>query len=50
VDLYISRDFFLTSELKETLFTNGTNGSAHGLVVNYNRQASFLAGLGFYFF
>jgi hypothetical protein len=50
VDLYISRDFFLTGELKGRLFSEGTEGPAHGLVVSDRTQVSFLAGIGFYVF
>jgi hypothetical protein len=50
VDLYISRDFFLTGELKGRLFTEGTQGAAHGLAISDRRQISLLAGMGFYFF
>ncbi len=49
VDLYISRDFFLTGELKGRVFTNGTRGPAHGLVISNQRQIALLAGMGFYF-
>jgi|GEM_PF-3775113 len=50
VDLYISRDFFLTGELKGRIFTEGTEGPAHGLAISDRRQISLLAGMGFYFF
>ncbi len=50
VDLYISRNFFLTGELKGRLFTEGTRGPAHGLAISDRRQTSLLAGMGFYFF
>jgi hypothetical protein len=50
VDLYISRDFFLTSELKGRVFTQGTEGPAHGLAISDWKQLSFHAGMGFYFF
>lgn len=50
VDLYISRDFFLTGELKGRVFTEGTRGPAHGLAISDRRQVSLLAGIGFYFF
>ncbi len=49
VDLYISRDFFLTGELKGRVFTDGTRGPAHGLAISNQRQISLLAGMGFYF-
>ena len=50
VDLYLGRNFFLTGEVKERLFMEGTDGSAHGLVTSDRRQTAFLAGMGFYFF
>jgi len=50
VDLYISRDFFLTGELKGTVFTAGTQGPAHGLTLFERKQIALLAGMGFYFF
>ena len=50
LDLYISRDFFLTGELKGRVFTAGTEGPAHGLALSDRKQMSFLAGMGFYFF
>ena len=50
VDLYLGRNFFLTGEVKERLFMEGTEGSAHGLVTSDRRQTAFLAGMGFYFF
>ena len=50
VDLFISRDFFLTGELKGRAFMSGTNGPAHGLAISDWRQVSLLAGMGFYFF
>src|SRR5262249_36641355 len=50
VDLYLSRDFFLTGEVKARLFTEGTEGPAHGLSVSERKQFSLLAGMGFYFF
>ncbi len=50
VDLYISRDFFLTGELKGRVFTEGTQGAAHGLAISDRRQISLLGGMGFYFF
>jgi hypothetical protein len=50
VDLYITRDFFLTGELKGRIFTEGTHGPAHGLVVSDRKQVAALAGIGFYFF
>ena len=50
IDLYLGRDFFLTGEVKQRLFMEGTDGSAHGLVTSDRRQTSFLAGMGFYFF
>jgi hypothetical protein len=50
VDLYLGRNFFLTGELKERLFMEGTDGSAHGLVTSDRRQTALLAGMGFYFF
>jgi hypothetical protein len=50
VDLYITRDFFLTGELKARLFSEGTHGPAHGLVLSERRQVALLGGLGFYFF
>jgi len=34
VDLYITRDFFLTGEVKGRLFTEGTQGAAHGLAIS----------------
>jgi hypothetical protein len=49
VDLYLGRDFFLTGELKGRVFTEGTQGRAHGLAISDSRQTSFLAGMGFYF-
>ncbi len=49
VDWYISRDFFLTGELKGRVFTEGTRGAAHGLVISNQRQVALLAGMGFYF-
>src|SRR5712664_4958604 len=50
IDLYLGRDFFLTGEVKQRLFMEGTDGSAHGLVTSDRRQTSFFAGMGFYFF
>jgi hypothetical protein len=50
IDLYLGRDFFLTGEVKQRLFMEGTDGSAHGLVTSDRKQTSFLAGMGFYFF
>jgi hypothetical protein len=50
VDLYLGRNFFLTGEVKERLFMEGTDGSAHGLVTSDRRQTAFLAGMGFYLF
>ena len=50
VDLYLGRNFFLTGELKERLFMEGTSGAAHGLVTSDRRQTALLAGMGFYFF
>jgi hypothetical protein len=50
VDLYLGRNFFLTGEVKQRLFMDGTDGSAHGLVTSDRRQTSLLAGMGFYFF
>ena len=50
VDLYVTRDFFLTGELKGRVFTEGTQGSAHGLHISNQKQLSFLGGMGFYFF
>jgi hypothetical protein len=50
VDLYLGRNFFLTGEVKERLFMEGTDGSAHGLVTSDRRQTALLAGMGFYFF
>jgi hypothetical protein len=50
LDLYLSRDFFLTGELKRRLFMAGTSGSAHGLDVSDQKQTSLLIGMGFYFF
>jgi hypothetical protein len=50
LDLYISRDFFLTGELKGRVFTAGTEGPAHGLAISDRKQMSFLAGSGFFFF
>jgi len=50
VDLYITRDFFLTGELKGTVFTQGTQGPAHGLAISDRKQITALVGLGFYFF
>ncbi len=49
VDFYLSRDFFLTGEINGRLFTGGTNGPAHGLVISDLREFSMLAGMGFYF-
>ncbi len=48
VDLYLTRDFFLTAEVNGRMFTNGTSGPAHGLATSDARQVSFFAGLGFY--
>ena len=50
LDLYLGRNFFLTGELKERMFMQGTDGSAHGLVTSDRRQTALLAGMGFYFF
>lgn len=50
VDLFLSRDFFLTGEVNGRIFTNGTQGNAHGLVISDQRQVSFLVGMGFYVF
>lgn len=50
VDLYLSRDFFLTGELRGRVFTEGTSGPAHGLAISDRRQTSLLAGMGFYAF
>jgi hypothetical protein len=50
LDLYLGRDFFLTGEVKQRLFVDGTNGPAHGVVTSDRKQTSFLAGMGFYFF
>lgn len=50
IDLYISRDFFLTGEVKRRFFMAGTQGEAHGLVVSEQKQTSLLVGMGFYFF
>ncbi len=49
VDLYLSRDFFLTGEINGRLFSGGTNGPAQGLVISDLREMSLLAGMGFYF-
>ena len=50
IDLYLGRNFFLTGEVKQRLFMEGTQGSAHGLVLSEGRATAFLAGMGFYFF
>jgi len=50
VDLYLGRNFFLTGELKERMFMEGTSGAAHGLVTSDRRQTALFAGMGFYFF
>jgi hypothetical protein len=50
IDLYLGRDFFLTGELKRRVFMAGTEGQAHGLVLDSGKQTSLLAGMGFYFF
>jgi hypothetical protein len=50
LDLYLGRNFFLTGEVKERMFMEGTDGSAHGLVTSDRRQTALLAGMGFYFF
>ena len=50
LDLYVSRDFFLTGELKGRVFTKGTEGPAHGLHISHHKQLSFFGGMGFYFF
>ena len=50
LDLYLGRNFFLTGELKERMFMEGTDGAAHGLVTSDRRQTALLAGMGFYFF
>ena len=50
IDLYLGRNFFLTGEVKQRLFMEGTQGDAHGLVVSQGRSTAFLAGMGFYFF
>jgi len=50
LDLFLSRDFFLTGELKGRAFAVGTNGPAHGLAISDWRQVSLLGGMGFYFF
>ncbi len=50
IDLYLSGDFFLTGELKRSLFLAGTQGAAHGLVLSDQKQTSLLVGMGFYFF
>jgi hypothetical protein len=50
LDLYLSRDFFLTGEVKRRFFMAGTQGEAHGLVVAREKQTALLAGMGFYFF
>lgn len=47
VDLYASRDVFLTGEVNGRIFTEGTQGRAHGLAVSNQRQASLLVGMGF---
>jgi hypothetical protein len=49
VDLYLTRDFFLTGEINGRLFSGGTNGPAQGLVISDLREMSILAGMGFYF-
>ena len=50
VDLYITRDFFLTGELKGRVFNEGTEGPAHALAISDQKQVSLFAGMGFYFF
>ncbi|HWE25555.1 MAG TPA: hypothetical protein VG496_16585, partial [Myxococcales bacterium] len=50
IDLYLGRDFFLSGEVKRRMFSAGTQGDAHGLVVAPEKQTSLLAGMGFYFF
>jgi hypothetical protein len=50
IDLYLGRNFFLTGEVKQRLFMEGTQGSAHGVVISDRRQTALLAGMGFYFF
>ncbi len=50
IDLYLSKDFFLTGEVKRRLFMERTQGEAHGLVVSDRKQTSLLVGMGFYFF
>jgi len=50
LDLYLGRNFFLTGEVKQRLFMEGTDGSAHGLVTSDRKQTAFFAGMGFYFF
>jgi hypothetical protein len=50
IDLYLARDFFLTGELKRRVFMAGTQGDAHGLVLDSAKQTSIVGGLGFYFF
>ncbi len=50
VDLYMSRDVFLTGEVNGRIFTEGTQGRAHGLAVSGQKQASLLVGMGFWVF
>jgi hypothetical protein len=50
LDLYLGRDFFLTGELKRRVFMAGTQGQAHGLVLDPGKQTSVVGGMGFYFF
>jgi hypothetical protein len=50
IDLYLARDFFLTGEIKRRVFVAGTQGDAHGLVVDPGKQTSIFAGFGYYFF
>jgi hypothetical protein len=50
IDLYLSKNFFLTGEVKRRLFMERTQGEAHGLVVSDRKQTSLLVGMGFYFF
>jgi hypothetical protein len=48
IDLYATRDFFFTFEVKERWFANRSAGVASGLEPSGLRQTAFYAGLGIY--
>ena len=48
VDLYLSREFFFTLELKERWFADRAAGTAYGLEPTGLHQTAFFAGVGLY--